>query len=184
VKVNWLHSKGLNGRTRKILAKIMSEFQINKKYMDYSTRKLAKWGVYLLWGTFDLQNGTFWPRGLTRSIAKVLTDVHDKFRQKLCRNSWSPKSPWTSTRKSAKLEVFLLWVTFDLQNGTFWPRGLIWSISNVLTDVHDKFWQKLCRNSRSPKIPWTIAHENRQNWGVSCSGEHLTFKMGRFGREG
>jgi len=73
----------------------MSEFQINKKYMDYSTRKLAKWGVYLLWGTFDLQNGTFWPCGLTGSIAKVLTDVHEIFWQKLCRNFRSPKIPWT-----------------------------------------------------------------------------------------
>jgi len=41
---NWLHSKGINGHPRKILAKIISEFQITKKFMDYSTRKSAKWG--------------------------------------------------------------------------------------------------------------------------------------------
>jgi len=38
----------------------MLEFQITKYSIHYSTRKSAKWGVYLLWGTFDLYNGTFW----------------------------------------------------------------------------------------------------------------------------
>jgi len=37
----------------------MSEFQINKKYMDYSTRKLAKWGVYLLWALLTYKMGRF-----------------------------------------------------------------------------------------------------------------------------
>ena len=46
--------------------------------MDYNTRKSAKLGVFLLWVTFDLQNETFWLSGLTGSIAKVLTDVHEK----------------------------------------------------------------------------------------------------------
>jgi len=83
VKANWLISKGLNGRTRKILPKIMSEFQITKKSMNYSTRKLDKWGVYLLWGTFDLCNGKFWSCGPTDSRAKVLTDVHKNFFAKM-----------------------------------------------------------------------------------------------------
>jgi len=124
VKANWLHRKGLNGRTRKILAKIMSEFQFNKKTMDYSTWKSAKWGVCLLWGTFDLQNGTFGPLGLTSSITKVLTDVHELY------------------------------------------------------------WQKLSQNFRLSKSLWNIAHDNRQNWGFSCSGSHLIFKMGHFGHVG
>ena len=124
VKANWLQRKGLNGCSWKNLAKIMSEFQITKKCMDYSTRKSAKWGVYLLWGTFDLQNGTFWPWGLTGSIAKRLTDVHE---------------------------------------------------------IN---WQKLCRNFRSPKCPWSIAHDNRQNEGFTWSGADLTLKMGWFGRDG
>jgi len=38
-----------------------SEFQITKKAMDYSTRKSAKWGVYVLRILFDLENGPFWP---------------------------------------------------------------------------------------------------------------------------
>jgi len=123
VKAKWLHSKGLNGRQRKILAKIMSEFQITKNSMDYNTRKSAKWGVYLLWGTFELENGTFWSLGLTGSIAKVLTDVHEIF------------------------------------------------------------WEKLCQNFRSRKSPWTIAHKSRQNGGFTCSGAHLTFILRHFCRE-
>jgi len=39
----------------------MSEFIFTKKYVDYNTRISAKWGVYLLWGIFDLENGMFYP---------------------------------------------------------------------------------------------------------------------------
>ena len=114
-----------------------------------------------------------------------LDDRPRKIWKKLCRTSRSPKSPWNRAHENRQnWGVLLPWVTFDLQNETFWPRGLTGSIAKVLTNVHEKFAQKLCRNSSSPKSPWTIAHENRQNWGVSCSGAHLTFKMGRFGREG
>ncbi|KAG5607803.1 hypothetical protein H5410_029295 [Solanum commersonii] len=35
-----------------------SELQITKKSMDYITRKSEKCGVYLIWGPFDLENGT------------------------------------------------------------------------------------------------------------------------------
>jgi len=162
----------------------MSEFQITKKLIDYSIRKSANWGVYLIRGTFDLQNGMFWPWGLIGSIAKVLTDFHEKIWQKLCWFSGSPKSPCIySTRILAKLGVYLLWGIFDLQKETFYPWRLTGSIAKVLTDVHEKFWQKWGRNSRSPKSPWTIAHDNRQNGRFTWSGEHLTFKMGCFGRD-
>ena len=57
----------------------MSEFQITKKSMDYSTQKLVKLEVFLLWGTFDLSNGIFWLCGLTGSIAEIFTDVHENF---------------------------------------------------------------------------------------------------------
>jgi len=63
VKANWLNSKGLNGRPLKILAKIMSEFQITKKSMHYSTRKSAKWGVYLLWAHLTFIMGCFGREG-------------------------------------------------------------------------------------------------------------------------
>jgi len=36
------------------MAKIMSEIQIIKKSLDYNTQKLAKLGIFLLWGKFDL----------------------------------------------------------------------------------------------------------------------------------
>ncbi|KAG5572582.1 hypothetical protein H5410_062348 [Solanum commersonii] len=113
------------------------------------------------------------------------------------------KSMDYSTRKSAKWGVCLLrgsfdlenrpvWLSgptvsiakgsFDLKNGQVWTSRPIGSISKVLTDIHEYFWQKLHQNSKSPKYPWTIAHENRQNKGLSCFGARLTLKMGRFGR--
>ena len=84
----------------------MSELQITEKSKDYNTRKLAKWGVYLLWDTFDLYNGTFWSSGLTGSIAKALTDVHENFLQKRCWNSRSPKSPRTIAHDNWQNEGF------------------------------------------------------------------------------
>jgi len=101
----------------------------------------------------------------------VLTDVHENFWQKLCRKSISPKSPWTIAHENRQNRgVYLLCSTFDLQNGTFWPRGLTGCIAKVLTVVHEKFWLKLFRKSRSPKSSWTIPHENRQYWGFSALG--------------
>ncbi|KAG5576369.1 hypothetical protein H5410_056503 [Solanum commersonii] len=58
------------------------EIWITKRSMDYITGKLAKWGVYLLRGLFDLENGPICPSGLTNSIVKVSTDVHKKIQQK------------------------------------------------------------------------------------------------------
>ncbi|KAG5598144.1 hypothetical protein H5410_039376 [Solanum commersonii] len=78
----------------------------HQKFMGYSTQKWAKWGVYLLRGSVDLENGPFWQLGRTGSIDKIA------------------------------------------------------------------------------KNPWTIAHENWQNKGCSCSGNRLTLKMGYFGRQG
>jgi len=122
----------------------------------------------------------FWPWGLTSSIAKVVTVVHEKFWQKLDRNPDHQKVHGHSTWKLAKLGIFQLWGTFDLQNGTFLPWGLNDSISKVLTEVHENIFQKWCRNSESPKSPWTTAHDNRQNGEHTRSGAQLTFKMGRF----
>jgi len=39
---------------KKKLKKFMSKFEITKKSIDYSTRKLEKLRFFLLWGTFDL----------------------------------------------------------------------------------------------------------------------------------
>ncbi|KAG5576316.1 hypothetical protein H5410_056450 [Solanum commersonii] len=57
------------------------EIRITKRSMDYSTRKLAKWVVYQLQGSFHLENGSVCPSGLTFSIAKVLMDVPKNFRK-------------------------------------------------------------------------------------------------------
>jgi len=48
--------------------------------------KIGKMGCLPALGSFDLKHETFWPSGLTGSIAKVLTVIHEKFWQKLCRN--------------------------------------------------------------------------------------------------
>ena len=42
----------------------------------------------------------------------------------------------------------------------------------------------LTSESRSPKIWFAIAHENRRNEWYARFGAHLTFKMGRTGCEG
>ncbi|KAG5576371.1 hypothetical protein H5410_056505 [Solanum commersonii] len=57
-----------------------SQIRITKRYMDYSTQKSPKQGVYPLRGPFDLENGLFYPSGPIGSIAKVLTDVRENFR--------------------------------------------------------------------------------------------------------
>ncbi|KAG5576425.1 hypothetical protein H5410_056559 [Solanum commersonii] len=59
-----------------------SEIWITKRSMDYSRGKFAKRGVYLLWGSFDLENEFIFPSRPTSSIAKVLADVQEIFKQK------------------------------------------------------------------------------------------------------
>ncbi|KAG5576380.1 hypothetical protein H5410_056514 [Solanum commersonii] len=47
---------------------------------------------------------------------------------------------------------------------------------------HRRPQKKLAKKSQKfglPKDPWTIAHENLQNWGFTCSGDHLTMKINR-----
>lgn len=53
--------------------------------------KIDKMGVYLLWGSFEVENESVCSLKPTGSIAKVLTDVHEKFSQKRIWNSGSPK---------------------------------------------------------------------------------------------
>ena len=49
---------------------------ITQKMVCYSTRKSSKWGVCVLRGLFDLQNGLDWMYGPTGCIDEVLMDVH------------------------------------------------------------------------------------------------------------
>lgn len=70
-------------------------FWITKKIRDYTTQKLAKWGFYLLWGSFDLQYGPFWLSGPTGSIDNVLMCVDKKFGQKTMFEFWITKYIWT-----------------------------------------------------------------------------------------
>ncbi|KAG5576298.1 hypothetical protein H5410_056432 [Solanum commersonii] len=66
-------------------------------------------------------------------------------------------------QKLAKPRSYPLRGLFDLENGSVCPSGPIDSIA---------------KKSGSPKDPWTIAHDNRQNGGFTRSGDHLTLKMG------
>ncbi|KAG5576360.1 hypothetical protein H5410_056494 [Solanum commersonii] len=59
-------------RPQNFLAKLTSEIWITKRSMDYSTQKLAKQWVYLLRGSFDLENGVLCPSRPTGYIAKML----------------------------------------------------------------------------------------------------------------
>ncbi|KAG5576453.1 hypothetical protein H5410_056587, partial [Solanum commersonii] len=60
------------------------------------------------------------------------------------------------TQKLAKRGVYPLWVSFDLDN-----RLVCMS-----------------RPTGSPKDPWTITQENRQNKGFTCFKACLTLKIG------
>ncbi|KAG5604939.1 hypothetical protein H5410_026431 [Solanum commersonii] len=53
------------------------EIRIIKKFMDYSIRKLVKWGVCLLRGSFDLENVSVWRSGPTSSISKGSFDLEN-----------------------------------------------------------------------------------------------------------
>ncbi|KAG5568906.1 hypothetical protein H5410_064069 [Solanum commersonii] len=51
---------GRFGCEGQLAQQVRSEFWISKKSMAYSTQKSTKWGVYLFWTSFDLDNGPFW----------------------------------------------------------------------------------------------------------------------------
>ncbi|KAG5598314.1 hypothetical protein H5410_029684 [Solanum commersonii] len=179
-----------------------SEFGITKNSMDYNTRKLTKWGVYRLRGSFDLENGLFWP-----SEFRITKNSKDY-----------------SIRKSRKWGVYLLRGPFDHENRPFWPLGSTGTIGKILAKIMSEFWitknsidystrkstkwEFTCSRDRltlkhdhfgrlngcpsiilenmrsefriSKKNPWPILHEYRQNGGFTCSGDRLTLKMGRF----
>ncbi|KAG5576353.1 hypothetical protein H5410_056487 [Solanum commersonii] len=56
-----------------------SKIWFTKRFMNYSTRKLAKQMVYYLRGSFHLENGSVCRSGPIDSITKILTDVHENF---------------------------------------------------------------------------------------------------------
>ena len=66
--------------------------RITQKMVCYSTRKSLKWGVCLLWGSFDPLNGPDNPWCPTVCIDKVLTDVHEKIWHFWRRNPDHPKN--------------------------------------------------------------------------------------------
>ena len=65
------------------MGKKIVEILEHKKFMDYSTQKSTKLGVYIFQGSFDLHNESFWLSGPIESIANVLTNVQKIFREKI-----------------------------------------------------------------------------------------------------
>ncbi|KAG5576340.1 hypothetical protein H5410_056474 [Solanum commersonii] len=98
--------------------------------MDYSTRKLAKRGVYPLRRSFDYEYCLVCLAVPIDCIAK-----HQK--------SISPKdrSMDYSTQKLAKRVVYPLPGSFQMENRPDCPSGTTSSITKVLTDVHKIFQQ-------------------------------------------
>ncbi|KAG5576422.1 hypothetical protein H5410_056556 [Solanum commersonii] len=129
-----------------------SEIWITKRFMEYSTQKSTKWGIYLFWGSFDFVNRSICTSRQTGSIARVLTDVHEKF----------SKNDHTKIGKTRGLAAPGL---FYLDNRQVFPSGPTSSIAKVLTDVHN-FFKNDIGNLHHQKIHG-LAHKNRQNRGFT-----------------
>ena len=150
----------------------------------YSTRKLSKWGVCSLRGSFDLQNWSDMPWEPTGCIDMVLTDVHKKIWHFHFEIRITQKMVCYSTRKSSKWGLCSLRGTFDLPNGSdkpWWPTVYIYK---VLIDVHEKISIFDVGIWITQKMVCYIAHENRRNVGYARFGARLTFQMGRTSRDG
>ena len=90
-------------------------------------------GVYLFYRSFELENHVpVFPSGPTDSITKVLTDVHENFRPKTRQNSESPKLHGLYYTKIEKMEVYLLWGSYELENESVCPLGQTSSITKVI----------------------------------------------------
>lgn len=124
MRVDRLHSKGLNRCPRKLFVFWSRKFVSPTRMVSDRTRSLEKWDVCALWGYFDLENGLAWPWGQISCMDNVLTDVHEKFW-----HFWNWKSGFPveilnySTRSSAKWGIYKLQGPFDLENGSTWPWG-------------------------------------------------------------
>ena len=85
-----------------------------------------------------LENALSFSAGRTRSIAKVLTDVYEKFWSFYFRNPNNEKFIDYSSQIT-KICIYLLWDSFELENAPIFLAERAESIANVLTDVHNKF---------------------------------------------
>ncbi|KAG5576389.1 hypothetical protein H5410_056523 [Solanum commersonii] len=169
--------------------------------MHNSTQKLEKLRVYLLRGSFDFENGLVCPTEAIGSISKGVYPLRGSFDHENRQVSlFGPTSSITKRfyplRGSFDFEngpvylsgpiaflsegVYLHRDLFDLENWSFFPSRPTNFIEKVLTDVPKIYWQKWHHKSGSPKDPWTKAHENPKNKGLTRSEICLTLKMGRF----
>ena len=108
-------AKVLTGVHENFWQKWHRNFGSPKKMINYSTQKSVKWGVYLLWGFFDLENGSFGSCAPTKSIANFLLGVHKKFGKMNVRIPDHQKRWWTVAHKNWQnkgctcLEAFWPW---------------------------------------------------------------------------
>ena len=177
-------------RAKVLITSLKNSGKTDIKIPDHQTRwwtiaheNLQKWGIYLLWDSFDLENGLFWSSRRTCSITKFLMDVHKKIMAKKMSKCGSPKVHGLWHTKIGKMGggLYLLRGSFDLQNGSKKPWWPTVCIDNVLTDVHEQIWHFWRRNPDHPK---NGAHENRQNEAYARFGARLTFQMAQKSRDG
>ncbi|KAG5576322.1 hypothetical protein H5410_056456 [Solanum commersonii] len=127
--------------------------------MDYSTRKLAKQGVYQLRVSFDLENGPIFPLGAIGSIAKITKISLDY-----------------STQKLKKRGVYPIWGSFDSDN---WLVYISRQTDSISKTSKKNFSKNDVKNLDDQKIVG-LAHKNLQNGGFTFSWDRLNLKMGRF----
>ena len=156
--------------------------RITKKIVYYSTRKLSKWDVCTLQGSFDLENGLDWLSGKTVCIDKVLMDLHESFGIFNIEISITQKMVCYSPLKSSKWGVCV--------SGLVWPWKLVGAaiktnrmIIQVLYELSQNFLEFWRRNLDHPKMVCYSTWKSSKS-GYARFRASLTFKMGRTGREG
>ena len=112
--------------------------RITQKIVCYSTRKSAKRGICVFWGSIDLENGSYCSWWKTGCIDKVLTDVQKDFWHFDVEIQITQKMVLYSTRKSSKWGVYALQGSFDLEYGSDWPRGPTGCLSKILKSVYNR----------------------------------------------
>lgn len=112
---------------------------ISKKSIDYSTRKIINL-VFLVWGSFDLENVHVCLLKPSGSIKKVVMNFHKNVLQISTRILYR-QNPWTITHKNLYYNGFSYFLgSFKVVNAPIFPLGRTSTVTKVLTDINEKFW--------------------------------------------
>lgn len=135
----------------------------HRKFMNYNTRKLIKWG-FICSDSFGLKNRSVYPSGTNWLHYEGLNGHPWSFRLKTCQISGSPKIDRLSTHKSVKWGFTCSEARLNL-SGPVCPSGPI------------KYTSKF----HITKNSWNIAHKIGKIW-IYLLWTRLNLKMGRFAR--